>query len=35
MPAKAVTPQFRGRPDPLLADELTKVSPQAQVTVIS
>ena len=30
MPAKAVIPQFRGRPDPLLADALTKVSPQAQ-----
>jgi peptidoglycan hydrolase FlgJ len=30
MPAKAVMPQFRGRPDPLLADALTRVSPQAQ-----
>jgi flagellar protein FlgJ len=30
MPAKAVMPQFRGRPDPLLADALTKVSPEAQ-----
>ena len=30
MPAKAVMPQFNGRPDPLLADALTKVSPQAQ-----
>ncbi|MFL6792273.1 MAG: flagellar assembly peptidoglycan hydrolase FlgJ [Bradyrhizobium sp.] len=30
MPAKTVLPRFNGRPDPLLADALTKVSPQAQ-----
>ena len=30
MPKKAVMPLFKGRPDPLLADALTKVSPQAQ-----
>jgi peptidoglycan hydrolase FlgJ len=30
MPAKAVMPHLRGRPDPLLADALTRVSPQAQ-----
>ena len=30
MPAKAVTPMLNGRPDYLLADALTKVSPQAQ-----
>jgi flagellar protein FlgJ len=30
VPAKAVMPLRYGRPDPLLADALTKVSPQAQ-----
>jgi peptidoglycan hydrolase FlgJ len=30
MPAKTMMPLFKGRPDPLLADALTKVSPQAQ-----
>jgi flagellar protein FlgJ len=30
MPAKAIMPMFNGRPDPTLADALTKVSPQAQ-----
>jgi len=30
MPTKSMMPLFRGRPDPLLADALTKVSPQAQ-----
>jgi flagellar protein FlgJ len=30
MPAKASMPMLRGRPDYLLADALTKVSPQAQ-----
>jgi len=30
MPKKAVMPQFNGRPDPLLAEALTRVSPQAQ-----
>ena len=30
MPAKAVMPMLNGRPDYLLADALTKVSPQAQ-----
>jgi len=30
IPAKAVMPLFKGRPDPLLAEALTKVSPQAQ-----
>jgi flagellar protein FlgJ len=30
MPKKAVMPLFKGRPDPQLAEALTKVSPQAQ-----
>jgi Rod binding domain-containing protein len=30
MPAKAVMPMLNGRPDYLLADALTKISPQAQ-----
>ena len=30
MPAKAMMPLFKGRPDPLFAEALTKVSPQAQ-----
>jgi flagellar protein FlgJ len=30
MPSKAMMPHFNGRPDPLFADALTKVSPQAQ-----
>jgi peptidoglycan hydrolase FlgJ len=30
MPAKAMMPLFKGRPDPVLAEALTKVSPQAQ-----
>jgi Rod binding domain-containing protein len=30
MPAKALMPMRYGRPDPQLADALTKVSPQAQ-----
>jgi peptidoglycan hydrolase FlgJ len=30
MPGKAMMPLFNGRPDPRLADALTKVSPQAQ-----
>jgi peptidoglycan hydrolase FlgJ len=30
MPKKTMMPLFSGRPDPLLADALTKVSPQAQ-----
>ena len=30
IPAKAVMPMFNGRPDPLFAEALTKVSPQAQ-----
>jgi Rod binding domain-containing protein len=30
IPKKAMMPLFKGRPDPLLADALTKVSPQAQ-----
>ena len=30
MPAKTMMPMFNGRPDPQLADALTKVSPQAQ-----
>ncbi len=30
MPAKAVMPMINGRPDTLLANALTKVSPQAQ-----
>jgi flagellar protein FlgJ len=30
MPAKAVMPLYNGRPDPLLADALTKVSPERQ-----
>jgi peptidoglycan hydrolase FlgJ len=30
MPAKALAPMRNGRPDYLLADALTKVSPQAQ-----
>jgi flagellar protein FlgJ len=30
MPAKAAMPLYKGRPDPLLAEALTKVSPQAQ-----
>ncbi len=30
MPAKAMMPMRYGRPDPQLADALTKVSPQAQ-----
>lgn len=30
MPKKTVMPQFNGRPDPLLAEALTRVSPQAQ-----
>ncbi len=30
MPSKTMMPMFNGRPDPRLADALTKVSPQAQ-----
>jgi flagellar protein FlgJ len=30
MPTKAMMPLFKGRPDPQLAEALTKVSPQAQ-----
>ncbi|HEX9470965.1 MAG TPA: flagellar assembly peptidoglycan hydrolase FlgJ [Bradyrhizobium sp.] len=30
MPSKTMMPMFNGRPDPQLADALTKVSPQAQ-----
>jgi len=30
IPNKAMLPLFKGRPDPLLADALTKVSPPAQ-----
>jgi Rod binding domain-containing protein len=30
MPAKSVMPMFNGRPDPVFADALKKVSPQAQ-----
>ena len=30
MPAKTVMPLFNGRPDPLFAEALTKVSPRAQ-----
>ena len=31
IPAKAMMPLFKGRPDPLFAEALTMVSPQAQV----
>jgi flagellar protein FlgJ len=30
IPPKAMMPLFKGRPDPLFAEALTKVSPQAQ-----
>jgi peptidoglycan hydrolase FlgJ len=30
IPAKAMMPLFKGRPDPLFAEALTKVAPQAQ-----
>ena len=30
MPARAVMPQLNGRPDPQLAEALTKISPEAQ-----